>query len=124
MNDGIISKAISTHIAEAHFEEAEKSSEYITVNVRPGEKISAMIDVFLRITKKSPSALFFEPLPRKIAQYAASSPLYADAILNSAEQIVSKHGFIIDEKSALGILEKKKILEVEDMEGPNIEFSR
>lgn len=109
MNSGIISKAIS-NIVEAQFD--KKSEGFTMVNVRPGEKVSAMLDVLARLYQKSPSAVIADALSRKIAAHAASSQMYADAILDAAGQVLLEREFL-HEESALGILKEDGLIKVE-----------
>lgn len=109
MNSGIISKAIS-NIVEAQFD--KKSEGFTMVNVRPGEKVSAMLDVLARLYQKSPSAVIADALSRKIATHAASSEMYADAILDAVGQVLLERGFL-HEESALGILKEDGLIKVE-----------
>jgi predicted transcriptional regulator len=110
MNSGIISKAIS-NIVEAQSE--KKSEGFTMVNVRPGEKVSAMLDVLAHLYQKSPSVVIADALSRKIAAHAASSEMYADAILDAAEQVVLENG-ILHKESALGILEEQGLINIRD----------
>ncbi|TBW08061.1 hypothetical protein E0E52_09800 [Azotobacter chroococcum] len=108
MSTGILSKAIS-NLVEAQSE--KKSEGFTIVNVRPGEKVSAMLDVIAYLYQKSPSVLIADALSQKIATHAASSLTHADAIINAAGQVISEHG-ILHENSALGILKKQGLLKV------------
>jgi hypothetical protein len=108
MNTGIISRAIS-NIVEAQSE--KKAEGFTVVNVRPGEKVSAMLDVIAHLYQKSPSALIADALSRKLAEHARSSLGHADAILEAAAQVVSRQG-VLNANSALGILEKSGCIEV------------
>lgn len=108
MNTGIISKAIS-NIVEAQFE--KKSEGFTMVNVRPGEKVSAMLDVLAHLYQKSPSAVIADALSQRIATHAASSEMYADAILDAAGQVLLEREFI-HEESALGILKEQGLIKV------------
>lgn len=110
MNAGIILKAIS-NIVEAQSE--KKSEGFTMVNVRPGEKVSAMLDVLAHLYQKSPSVVIADALSRKIAAHAASSQMYADAILDAAGQALLEHGVLYKE-SALGILEEQGLLKIRD----------
>lgn len=108
MNNGIFSQALSK-MAEA---ESDKQSEsFAIINIRPGPKISAMLDVACHINKKTPSALIADALSRKLAEYAASSADHVDAVLGAAEIVLVSQDEISPE-SALGLLQKKKLLEV------------
>lgn len=108
MSNGIFSQALSK-MAEA---ESDKQSEsFAMINIRPGPKISAMLDIACHISKKTPSALIAEALSRKLAEYAVSSADHVEPVLGAAEIVlVSQGGF--SPESALGLLQKKKILEI------------
>ena len=91
MSNGIFSQALSK-MAEA---ESDKQSEsFAIINIRPGPKISAMLDIACHISKKTPSALIADALSRKLAEYAVSSAGHVDAMLGAAEiALVSQGGF-------------------------------
>ena len=108
MNESIISNALSS-IIEA--EDEHRAENFSMINVRPGEKVAAMLDILTHLSNKTPSALIADALSRKLAEYAVSSADHVDAVLGAAEIVlVSQGGF--SHESALGLLQKKKILEV------------
>ncbi|SPB14313.1 hypothetical protein NOV72_01563 [Caballeronia novacaledonica] len=108
MNPNIISKAISKAV-EA---KSEKTHEgYIMVNIRPGEKVSAMLDVLSHLNGKTPSEIIGQALSGKLAEYAASSPDHGSAILDALEQVMTDHGNP-HENSALGILKKEGLVKI------------
>lgn len=108
MSSGILSKAIS-NIVEAQTD--KKSDEFVMVNVRPGEKISAMLDVISYLYGKSPSIVIADALSHKIATFATTSQDHSDAILEATAQAISEHGHP-NSDSALGLLEKHGWLKI------------
>lgn len=112
MSNGILSKLIS-EIGEAKAE--ARSESYTMVNVRPGEKVSAMLDLLAKLSGKSPSALISDELSRRLAILATSNPAYTDAILSAVEKSLGESGSCgFQNGSALDYLEKDKIIEIEN----------
>lgn len=112
MSNGILSKLIS-EIGDANAE--ARSESYTMVNVRPGEKVSAMLDLLAKLSGKSPSALVSDELSRRLAILATSNPAYTGAILSAVEKSLDESGsYGFQDGSALDYLEKAKIIEVED----------
>lgn len=112
MSNGILSKLIS-EIGEANAE--ARSESYTMVNVRPGEKVSAMLDLLAKLSGKSPSALVSDELSRRLAILATSNPAYTDAILSAVEKSLEESGsYGFQDGSALDYLEKAKIIEIEN----------
>lgn len=89
-------------------EEELQAEDYVMVNVRPGEKISAMLDVFSHLFKKTPSAIINggNTFSEHLAKYAASNPLHGDAVLEAVEKALEKGGSL-PEGCALNLLERK-----------------
>lgn len=112
MSNGILSKLIS-EIGEANAE--ARSEKYTMVNVRPGEKVSAMLDLLAKLSGKSPSALISDELSRRLAILATSNPAYMGAILSAVEKSLDESGsYEFQDGSALDYIEKAKIIEIEN----------
>jgi ribosomal silencing factor RsfS len=108
MSTGILSKAIA-HLVE---EQSDKRAEdFAVVNVRPGEKVSAMLDVIAHIFQKTPATLIADALSQKLESYAGSSPVHAEAILNAAGQVIAARG-VLSSSSALGLLQERGLVNV------------
>ncbi len=112
MSNGILSKLIS-EIGEANAE--SRSESYTMVNVRPGEKVSAMLALLAKLSGKSPSALVSDELSRRLATLATSKPAYTDAILSAVEKSLDESGsYGFQDGSALDYLKRAKIIEIND----------
>lgn len=112
MTGGILSKLIN-EIGEAQAE--ARAENYTMVNVRPGDKVSCMLDIMSKLTGRSPSALVTDEISRRLAAYVASSSDNAEVILDAAEDALKQddaYGFQVG--SALDLLEKAGIVEVRD----------
>jgi hypothetical protein len=94
MSRGIISKVID-EIGETQAE--VRAEEYTMVNVRPGGKASVVVA---------------GDLSTRLAAYAYSSSAHADAIINAAQEVLEQDG-VLQPGSALDILNKADVLEVE-----------
>lgn len=112
MTNGILSKLIN----EIGEENAEVRAEsYTMVNVRPGDKVAAMLDILTKLSGKSPSVLVADEISRRLATYAASSARNAEAILDAVEKASQQdHTVRFQDGSALDLLQKAGILEIDD----------
>lgn len=110
MSLGIISKVIED-IADAQTDAL--SHEYTMVNVRPGEKVSAMLDLVAALSGKSASALVAQVLSVRLAEYAASCVTYKDAILDAAQAALTLSG-MFQPGCALSLLEQADVINVEN----------
>ncbi|WEF22878.1 hypothetical protein [Paracoccus sp. S3-43] len=112
MTNGILSKLIN-EIGEAQAD--ARTESYSMVNVRPGDKVAAMLDLLSKLAGKSPSALITDEISRRLADYAASATINADAIMDAAEHALEReNAYGFQEGSALDYLQKAGILEIED----------
>ena len=106
MNNGILSKVVS----EIHDTNAEnRADKYVMVNVRPGEKVSAMLEVISHLSQKTPSAVIANKLSSQIAHYAISSLSFSEAILDAAEKAINEDRVIYLD-TALDKLEKDGVI--------------
>ena len=112
MTNGILSKLIN----EIGEENAEVRAEsYTMVNVRPGDKVAAMLDILTKLSGKSASVLVADEIARRLATYAASSARNAEAILDAVEKASQQDDtFHYQDGSALDLLQKAGILEIDD----------
>jgi hypothetical protein len=112
VTNGILSKLIN-EIGEAQAD--ARAESYSMVNVRPGDKVAAMLDLLSKLAGKSPSALITDEISRRLADYAASATINADAIMDAAEHALEReNAYGFQEGSALDYLQKAGILEIED----------
>lgn len=119
MSTGIFSKAIQSAVDA---QSAKKYEDYVVVNVRPGEKVSAMLDVIAHLSGKSPTEFITEALSAKLAEFAASSLCHADAVLDATETVMAHPGQP-HRDSALGILMAKGLIETSNPFKQKIEFA-
>ena len=110
MSRGILSKVIED-IGDAQAE--IRSEHYTMVNVRPGEKVAAMLDLVATLSGKTASALVADELSSRLAAYAVASVAHLAAMLDAAEKAL-KQNQMLQFGSALAILEEEGVLEVED----------
>lgn len=108
MNKSIISNALSS-IIEA--EDEHRAESFSMINVRPGEKVAAMLDILTHLSKKTPSALIADALSTELAHYAYSSISHADAVLDAVEQALATQG-MVNPECALGLLKEAKYIEI------------
>jgi len=109
MSRGIISKLIED-IGEAQAE--VRAEEYTMVNVRPGEKVTAMLDLVAALSGKTASAVVAGELSSRLAAYAVSSSDHAEAIMDAAQEVL-KQDQMFQPGCALEILKNENVIEVE-----------
>lgn len=111
MTEGILSDLIKK-TTEDHAE--IRSESYAMVNVRPGEKISAMLEVLCKLSKKTPSAVVTDRLSQRLAEFSVSSSSHAAAILEATEKTLGNESYAIFQNgSALDILKRCGVVELE-----------
>ena len=76
----IISKMNETHDAEPVL--------CAMVNVRPGEKVAAMVDLLCRLSGMTPSALVSDEIPRRLAKEAIKNATNKSAINYAVNEII------------------------------------
>lgn len=105
MKNGVFAEALH-NLEQAAIE--VNTDDFVVINMRPGDKISAMLEILAMIQNKSPAAIIAEALSEHIAHHAMSSPIYANAIIKSANEagICS-----IRKGTALSILKDNGLLE-------------
>lgn len=112
MTRGILSKVLED-IGDAQAE--ARAEDYGMVNVRPGEKAAAMLEILSSLSGKSPSALFTDVLSDRLAGFAIASPDNGPAILDAAEAALKRDGaYGFQPDSALELLEKAGVLKIEN----------
>jgi hypothetical protein len=107
MNKSIFSQALSS-ILET--EDDRRAESFTMINVRPGEKVAAMLDILAYLSKKTPSTLIAEALSTELKEYACSSISHADAILDAVEVLATPG--MVNSESALGLLKKEGSLTI------------
>lgn len=108
MSAELFSKAIS-NVVET--QAGKKPEGFVQVAVRPGEKVSAMLDVIAHLYKRSPSEFIADALSKKLADFALSTPSHADPIVDAVQASLSGET-AINPSSALGILQERGIVHI------------
>lgn len=106
MNSGIFSRLIEDNLRS---EKEARTENYVMVNVRPGEKVGALLDLMSRLTGKTTSALMADKISEEIADYAASSIAHETAILDAAVKAIEQDGFWLE--GALALLQERGIIQ-------------
>lgn len=91
---------------------ARRAETYDMINIRPGTKIAAMVEVLAELRGIPVASMLTEELSERLALYAASDHRHTSAILDAAEAFIAEHGTPSPE-SALGRLMKQGLLKVE-----------
>ena len=89
-----------------------RAETYEMINVRPGSKISAMIELLAELRGVPVSSMLTDGLSERLALHAASDPQYVHAILDAAESFMTEHGEPSSE-SAFGHLVAQGLLKIE-----------
>lgn len=99
MKQGIFGEALHNL---AQMEVEGNADDFVIINMRPGVKTAAMLEVLSMIQKKSPAAIISDALSMHISHHAMSSSIYADAIIKAANK--ANESSIHQKGSALSIL--------------------
>ena len=104
---------------------AKRAETYATINVRPGEKVSAMLELLAELRRAPVATLVTEALSARLADYAVSDPSQAKAILDAVEACLAQDRHP-SPGSALGILHEKGSLKIEHpaIKMPEIRFEK
>lgn len=113
MTEGILSRLIEEDLRK---ETEARSEEYMMVNVRPGEKVGALLELMSRMTGKTPSVLMAERLSEELAEHAQSSAAYGPAIFEAAAKALEQDGFWFE--GALALLSERGVIGVVDNLAP------
>jgi hypothetical protein len=116
MSRGIMARVIEEIGAVEAEAQAERDA---MVNVRPGEKVSAMLDLLAALSGRSASSLISQVLSLRLAQYATSSPENATPIALAAETSLKEDGWL-QPGCALEMLKAGGIVETENPLGRQI----
>ncbi|WP_138738973.1 hypothetical protein [Pseudomonas sp. FSL W7-0098] len=108
MSIGILSTVIQA-IGEAQIE--ARAEQHAMVNVRPGEKVSAMLDLVAELSGKSATGLVAEVLSARLQAYATSAFARADSIMDAAEQAL-KQDCMLQPGCALDLLAKANVITI------------
>jgi hypothetical protein len=91
----------------------QRAESYVMVNVRPGEKVAVMLDLLSKLSGKSPSALATDKISHFLAEYAASSIVNTEAVLNAAVTVLEQRdGYGFQDGSALAVLQSRGIVAI------------
>jgi hypothetical protein len=104
-----------------------RAETYDMINVRPGSKIAAMIELLAELRGVPVSSMLTDDLSERLASYAASDRRHASVVLDAAEAFVAEHGTPSPD-SALGRLVAQGLLKVEtdnpySRQMPNFRFA-
>lgn len=89
-----------------------RAETYEMINVRPGSKIAAMIELLAELRGVPISSMLTDDLSERLAIHAASDKRYAPAILDAAQAFIAEHGAPSPD-SALGHLVARGLLKIE-----------
>lgn len=108
-----MSKNLITSLRQDLEDKAHVRTEvFETINMRPGSKIAAMIELLAELRGVPVFSMLTDALSEKLAQHAASDLRHAPAILDAATAYIATHGDP-SEHSALGLLLVHSILNIE-----------
>lgn len=106
--------------------EEKKDDEYITINLRPGEKVSSMMKIIAAITSKSPSMIVNTNLSHEIAEHASVFHDDKSKLLDAVIETIKQHNGV-PSNSAISLLIERGIIKInqssvhEDFEKPKNE---
>lgn len=92
---------------------AKRTEIYATINIRPGEKVAAMLELLAELRRVPVATQVTVALSARLADYAVSDPNHAKAVLDAVEARLEQ-GHQPSAGSALGILLERGVLNIED----------
>lgn len=103
---------LSTNIlANASARGSPDDDPYIALSIRPGDKISAMLDILSKLTSKSGAEYASDGMPESLFLYLASSEERLELAAKQISEILLR-GDRLQEGSALELLVKRRVIEV------------
>lgn len=99
---GIMAKAADKRPSDA---------SHIPLSIRPGDKISALLDIVAKLTSKSPAEFASDGLPESLFLYLVSSEARLEFAATQIKEILQK-GEQLQEGSALALLVERGVIEV------------
>jgi hypothetical protein len=105
---------LSTNIlANASARGAPGDDMYIALSIRPGDKISAMLDILSKLTSKSGAEYAGDGVPESLFLYLASSQERLELAARQISEILLR-GDQLQEGSALELLVRRGVIEIAD----------
>lgn len=101
--------------------EEKKDDEYVTINLRPGEKVSSMMKIIASITAKSPSMIVSKNLSHEIAGYASIFHKDKSKLLDAVIETIKQNNGVPSE-SAISLLVDWGIVKINKSSNSNIEI--
>lgn len=98
-------------LANASARGATGDDMYIALSVRPGDKISALLDILSRLTSKSGAEYASDGLPESLFLYLASSEQRLELAAKQISEILLR-GDPLQEGGALDLLVRREIIEI------------
>ena len=103
----------SALLANASSQGGNADGIYIALSIRPGDKISALLDILSRLTSKSGAEYASDGMPESLFLYLASSEERLALAANQISEILLR-GDVLQEGSALDLLVRRGVIEVID----------
>jgi hypothetical protein len=105
---------LSTNIlANASARGSPGDDMYIALSIRPGDKISAMLDILSKLTSKSGAEFASDGVPESLFLYLASSEERLELAARQISEILLR-GDELQEGSALELLVRRSVIEIAD----------
>ena len=105
------SDLFSDILANASFRGATGDDMYIALSIRPGDKISALLDILSKLTSKSGAEYASDGMPESLFLYLASSQERLELAARQISGILLR-GERLQEGSALELLVRRGIIEI------------
>lgn len=84
---------------------------FIPLSVRPGDKISSLLEIIAKSTSKSPATYASDGISEALSRYMASSRPALDVAAAQITKILEEGGEL-QKGSALALLVERKIIEI------------
>lgn len=94
----------------------ENNEDLIMISVRLGMQLSSLLDSFLKITNKKPSALLTDEISYELKELVIKKKVYAKAIENACQRLLDENGYISLQSGTdcLSLLRKEKIIHIDN----------
>lgn len=98
-------------LAKASSRSATGDDIHIALSIRPGNKISALLEILARLTSKSPAEHASDGIPESLFLYLVSSEEGLELAARQISEILQR-GDSLQEGSALDLMVRRGVIEI------------
>jgi hypothetical protein len=104
----------SNILANASSRETVGEDAYISLSIRPGDKISALLEILARLTSRSPAEHASNGIPESLFLYLTSSEKRLELAAGQISEILQR-GEQLQKGSALDLLVRRGVIEISEL---------